>query len=137
MYSEEEQSKWLNAFTGHSPGFMSWVGHASQVSDILIALATLFWHPHHKLCVSLGQSGNVVQAVFVPSMPWWKPANADALGGYADCDPVQLEAALAQVPVVHKQPEAATGSNMKSTAAGQAFNPANQVYHDAEQGCHP
>lgn len=59
-------------------------------------------HPDDNLCGSLGQSGNVVQAVYVPSVPWWEPANADALDAYADCDPVQLEAAAAQVPVVQK-----------------------------------
>ena len=67
------------------------------------------------------------QAVFVPSMPWWEPANADALDGYADCDPVRLEPKSARDPVVHQQLQGPSGFNVSSTAAKQAFNPANQV----------
>ena len=91
----------------------------------------MFCHPSHKLTASLRQSGDIVQAVFVPSITWWEPANADALDGYADWDPDQLAAAPAQVPVVHKQPGVVTGSSQTM----QAFNAADQVCHTAVHVC--
>ena len=72
-------------------------------------------------------------------MPWWEPANADALDGAAACDPAhpQLEATPAHKPVVHKQAvyvpimHAATTDALDATAAVDAVqldaNPAQQV----------
>ena len=109
------------------------LNYASHVCSVLINSALPFCHPNDRLCQSLSQSGNVVQAVFVPSMPWWEPANADALDGYADCDPVQLEAAVAQASVVHKESQAPTSLHMSSTAAEQLINSADQVCHTTVQ----
>ena len=115
---------WLNVCIGNSHHPMSRL--TMQAMFVQISKTSLC-HPNHRLCGRLSQSGDVVQAVFVPSMPWWEPANADALDGYADCDPVRLEPKSARDPVVHQQLQGPSGFIVSSTAAKQAFNPANQV----------
>ena len=87
------------------------------------------------LMEGLAECGDGAQAVYIPSMPWWEPTNADALDGAAACDSCRLRASLSQESLVHKQAEVPAGSIMISTTAEQAIDTAEQVCHTAAQVC--
>ena len=86
-------------------------------------------HPNHKLCGGINQSGDVVQAVAILSMPGLEPTSGDAVDACAACDLPDLEATAALGLVVHNHVAVAAGSPTTSTTSDQASNPAVQVCH--------
>ena len=76
---------------------------------------------------SPGQRDGVLQADYIPSMPWWEPVITDAMDGYAACEPPQVVDNVFPDPVVYRGPAMAADSSMTSSTDEKAFSPADQV----------